>query len=436
MRNALVGPCFIAILPPNDELHRSILISVSPAHSVNLFHNSGCPLNARQNQLVRTRTPSWPSEQIVRGLHMQASQNCGHYPKDPFTAFVHRETIPRSPCVRQKQFGILCLMEITVSLNDADLFARLKNFEDHFVERKTSGDNRDFVKTAVAFANSAPNGYPCVLYLGVKNNGEIETPQVNLDTLQKTFNQMMKNAYPPVPYLDKDRHNDGGRQALAIIVFGSELRPHFAGLAYVRKGSESINASEQQFEELIAQKNSKAARILQFKGKSITVFVRSEDSEIPWPKSTTLVECDQFYVTVQAVPHEPPSSFPLNRVEINFDNLRKTLQLEITDPNRNAWEVELERSARQVLGHRMTHGGRHAAVRWLMMHERVGCQVQFMPEISLEDQNKQMDVAVEYGFIRRKYEPSGGVHPLCFYVFNPEYLPVLKRVLPEFLSPA
>jgi predicted HTH transcriptional regulator len=91
-------------------------------------------------------------------------------------------------------------MQITASLSDADLLARLKNFEDHFVERKTSGDKkRDWLKTVVAFANSAPNGYPCVLYLGVKDNGEIEMPQVNLDGLQKSFNQEMKNAYPPVP---------------------------------------------------------------------------------------------------------------------------------------------------------------------------------------------------------------------------------------------
>ena len=51
-------------------------------------------------------------------------------------------------------------MQMTVSLSDADLLARLKNFKDHFVERKTSGDKRDWLKTVVAFANSAPNGYP------------------------------------------------------------------------------------------------------------------------------------------------------------------------------------------------------------------------------------------------------------------------------------
>ncbi|HXX72466.1 MAG TPA: ATP-binding protein [Candidatus Acidoferrales bacterium] len=324
-------------------------------------------------------------------------------------------------------------MQITIP-NDADLLARLKNFEeDHFVERKTSGDSKkDWLKTAVAFANSGPTGFPCVLYLGVKDNGEIESKPVNLDTLQKTFAEVMKDAYPPIAYLTRII-TDGERAAWAVIVFGSELRPHFAGPAYVRNGSKSIDASEEQFAELIAQRNSKAGRILQYKGKPVTVFVRSEEKEVPWPKSTTLVDCDQFYVTIQAVVHEPASSFPLSRVEINFDNLRKTLQLEITDPSRNAWEVELELSARMVLGNMMTHGGR-ILLGWLLKQERIECQVQFMPEFSLNTQNEQMEIAVKQGLVRRSYERSGGVQPLCFYVFNSEYLPVLKRVLPEFLG--
>jgi hypothetical protein len=322
-------------------------------------------------------------------------------------------------------------MQMIVNLSDADLLARLKNFEHHSIERKTSGDKkRDWLKTVVAFANSAPNGFPCVLYLGVKDSGEIETPQVNLDALQKTFIQEMKNAYPPVPYLTKSIDEDG-RQALAVIVLGSELRPHFAGLAYVRKGSVTFDASEQQFDELIAQRNSKAARILQWKGKNITVSVRTDNSEIPWSNSTTLVDCDQFYATIQQVAHEPPSSFPLSRIEINFDNLRKRLQLEISDPNRNPWEVVLERSARQVLNHMMTHGG-HMLLSWLLMQGKIECQQQFMPEFSMDVQNEQMQIAVQNGLVRRVEEQSRV--RATFYVINPEYLPVLKRVLPEFSS--
>jgi hypothetical protein len=51
-------------------------------------------------------------------------------------------------------------MRITVELNKADLLARMRNFEDHLVERKSVKDEKDWKKTAVAFANSVPVGLP------------------------------------------------------------------------------------------------------------------------------------------------------------------------------------------------------------------------------------------------------------------------------------
>jgi hypothetical protein len=50
-----------------------------------------------------------------------------------------------------------------IDLSDADL-SRLTTFEDAFVERKSPGETRDLLKTAVAFANSTPVGYPAILF--------------------------------------------------------------------------------------------------------------------------------------------------------------------------------------------------------------------------------------------------------------------------------
>jgi hypothetical protein len=80
----------------------------------------------------------------------------------------------------------------------------------------------------------------------------------------------MQDVYPRVPYVPKIVA-ENGRQALAVIIPGSESRPHFAGLSYVRRGSETFEASEEQFAELVAHRNSKAALILQSKGKNVTV---------------------------------------------------------------------------------------------------------------------------------------------------------------------
>ncbi len=223
-------------------------------------------------------------------------------------------------------------MQPLVSLDDSDLLAQMKNYEDQFVERKTCKDQKDWKKTAVAFANSAPIGLPAVLFIGVKNNGEVEVPQENLDDVQKKFNVQMQKVCPRIAYIPKIV-TDNGRQALAIIIPGSPLRPHFAGPAYIRRGSETVDASEQQFAQLVAQRNSKAARILEWKDKPVTVVNRTgmghHISESNWPDAT-ITDCNEFYVTLQSgASTTVPSSFPLSRVDISFDNDKKRLRLEL-----------------------------------------------------------------------------------------------------------
>ncbi len=105
------------------------------------------------------------------------------------------------------------MTHVTVDLNEADLLARMKNFEDHLVERKIISDEKDWKKTAVAFANSVPVGVPAVLYIGVKDSGEIETPRKDLDEAQKRFNSRMQKVYPRIPYVPKII-SENGRQAL------------------------------------------------------------------------------------------------------------------------------------------------------------------------------------------------------------------------------
>jgi len=204
-------------------------------------------------------------------------------------------------------------------LTDEDLIARLRNFEDHFVERKTSGDDKyDWIKTAVAFANSAPIDFPCVLYIGVKNNGDVEEKQVDLDGLQKKFNKEMAFVYPRIPYLPKVLNIDG-RQCLAVIVSGSPERPHFTGLAYVRRGSQTVDASEEQFAGLIAQRNTVAYQILLWRDRTVSFYMTKRDGDSPYTGSSfTIVDCNQFYVTLEK--EGTMLSFALRNVDLSFDH--------------------------------------------------------------------------------------------------------------------
>jgi predicted HTH transcriptional regulator len=87
---------------------------------------------------------------------------------------------------------------ISMIENGEELFARLRNLEDQFVERKSLGDGRDWLKTIVAFANSTPIGYPALLFIGVRNDGTVEQHSTNWDTLQIKLMKEVAEAYPPI----------------------------------------------------------------------------------------------------------------------------------------------------------------------------------------------------------------------------------------------
>jgi hypothetical protein len=231
----------------------------------------------------------------------------------------------------------LNLADSFVSLSDDDLLSRLVNFEDNFVERKSSGDKKsDWLKTAVAFANGVPVGYPAVLFLGVKDDGLIEG-QANLDSLQKTVSEVLDDAYPPIYYTLKVVSKES-KQCLAVIVPGSLLRPHFAGRSFVRVGSQNKQASEAQFAELIAQRNSKAHEILKWRGRQVSVQVPHTGSKFPPYFSAgvgaelpaIVKECNQFFVRLQLIRNisdTPMLSYPLNFVEISYDDQKDCLKI-------------------------------------------------------------------------------------------------------------
>jgi predicted HTH transcriptional regulator len=204
------------------------------------------------------------------------------------------------------------MTEIAVQLTDAELMARMRNFEDHFVERKTAKDEKDWKKTAVAFANSAPIGFPAVLYVGVRNNGEIETPQHDLDELQRKFNARMQRVYPRIAYVPKIV-TENGRQALAIIIPGSESKPHFAGLSYIRKGSETFEASGEQFDELLEERQSKTR-----------INLRSQEA--------TLVLVNLHWITVRVHFNnlgDADFSEPLDKLLLSWDDSQGHLKIEV-----------------------------------------------------------------------------------------------------------
>lgn len=123
------------------------------------------------------------------------------------------------------------------------------------------------------------------------------------------------------------------KQFLAVIVPGSEDRPHFAGQSYLRNGSRTEIATESQFAQLIASRQNKGREILKWIGKQVSVdWMRVEGVHLMGPVSHSeefvIMDCNNFYVTVRRQ-SGPIQSIPLKRVELSFDSDRGQLKFEI-----------------------------------------------------------------------------------------------------------
>lgn len=183
---------------------------------------------------------------------------------------------------------------------DEVLRQRLKDREDGWTERKSKGVNtEDITKTIVAFANSLPDGQKAVLFIGIADkSGEIEGVD-DTDGLQKRVRHAAeKRTYPPI-YLGHNTRvlNEGGKNIVAVIIEASKAGPHFAGPAYVRVGSESVEASTRQFDMLIARRTSVARLIIDAMEKDQLVLVELVFHVNNKPRlQCKVTECNPHYV--------------------------------------------------------------------------------------------------------------------------------------------
>jgi len=220
------------------------------------------------------------------------------------------------------------------------LTQRLLNKEDGFTERKPeSAGKADFKKTLVAFANSVPEDMTAILYIGVADTGELLGVS-NPDSLQKSIRKICEqDCYPSIKF-QSQVINSEGKDILAVIIPFSSNRPHFAGPAYIRLGSESVVASEEIFHELIDSRTSKVRKILDWKGKIVTVEAHGKplgSTKYPTDRryrggihethECEILECNSHYVKMKDISSDRQLSELLSNVELNDDVERNRLML-------------------------------------------------------------------------------------------------------------
>jgi hypothetical protein len=218
--------------------------------------------------------------------------------------------------------------------------------ESSFVERKPDHfKDREARKTVVAFANSTPEGQESVLFIGVDDTTGSILGVSDPDTTQRKYSQVLEECYPPIRcQMHAITLAEG--TVVAIVVPASPLKPHFSGPAYIRDGSRTVKANDEQYRELIVSRVGKAAVLLRYKRDHTLIAVRGVHYRLGSLKPLTggghveeipdckIEACDGITVTVLALNSRTSFSESLERVTIEFDAIRNRPLLLVTAPGR------------------------------------------------------------------------------------------------------
>ena len=228
---------------------------------------------------------------------------------------------------------------ISKMLTEDALLLRLQSNEHDFVERKPLKQRGEWRQVAVAFANSAPVGWPAVLFVGVSDSGvpQCKTPE-EAAKLIRSISDTLENVYPAIYRHVVPLSVPGQGVCVAVVVPGSPMRPHFAGHSYIRVGDQTKIASAAQYDALIATHNSKVRAVMEWVDKEITwtdILPATPNGivlrEVPAQETFVVQSCNPHYITVRSKISPGASwavrSYRLSSLELGFDHVAKRLRV-------------------------------------------------------------------------------------------------------------
>jgi hypothetical protein len=226
-------------------------------------------------------------------------------------------------------------------MTNDDLLERLRDHEDNFVERKSDGlSPGDIRKAASAFANTV-EGRSAILFIGVHDKTGDLLGVRDTDQMQKKVRAAcQEDCYPPITYTS-DVLTCDGKSIVALVIPPSSSKPHFTGPAFVRVGSESVKASQEQLNQLVLDRVDKCREILRYKDKGL-ISVRGVGYKLGSNKPVadvhyvqhadcTVRTCTAHVVTLEAIDGTIYSE-PLDRIEISYDVERSRPMLVVRFP--------------------------------------------------------------------------------------------------------
>ncbi len=220
-------------------------------------------------------------------------------------------------------------------------------WEDNLFERKVESDLKDLLKTFVAFANSVKPGHIAIVVIGEKDDGTVVGVK-NPDEVQKTIRKECDRIYPALLWQSSVFQKEGKNCVRVEIEYSGET-PFFGGISWVRKGSETIKASDEIFQRLIEIRSGKVRELARWVGKPVTVrsdFVVSNsiregtnaqrifdslsDRSSRWHVFTppvSLVSVNQHWATFEFAQNKNRVSEPISKLTLSFDNSNDRLEI-------------------------------------------------------------------------------------------------------------
>lgn len=207
-------------------------------------------------------------------------------------------------------------------------------WEDNLLERKVESDLKDLLKTFVAFANSVKPDHVATVLIGEMDDGSVQGV-TNPHEIQRTVRKECERIFPSILWKSFVYEKDSKPCVRVEIEFSGDT-PHFAGPAWVRRGSETVKASEEVFQRLVEIRSDKVRELAKWQGKqvlvegdtaSVSLHERTVHGHPRWPGQfpSLLESVNQFWVTFSHNGNK--SSEPLEKLLLSWDNKGNRLKV-------------------------------------------------------------------------------------------------------------
>jgi hypothetical protein len=202
------------------------------------------------------------------------------------------------------------------------------------LERKLESDQKDFLKTFVAFANSVLPGHTAIVLIGENNDGSVQGV-TDPDEMQKKVRRECERIYPDIVWRSLV-YEKNGKHCVRVEIGHSGNAPHFGEGAWIRRGSETVRANQEMFQRLIDLRSSMVHELAQWVGRdiyvagdegSVSLQERSMVGHPRWPgtRKAKLLFVNGFWASFDC--ENRLSSEPLEKLILSWHDADKCLKV-------------------------------------------------------------------------------------------------------------